>query len=181
MARSIGQVTDCPADRRHAPGLQQQRFRIRGWVRTAVVLFVKQIGQRVRAPAIPVPGGVPNDAEEPGAAITTRESPKVSKRAQRRFLHNVLGVLVVSHEPARQTMRGVEMGQHHLVKARTVQRGGPRKRRASGPLRWRDARRCFFVASHVVSVKGRRSWHDPQRSYSARTPPVRWRGKIRQA
>src|SRR5262249_55378570 len=49
-------------------------------------------------------GGVAHNAQKPCSAVFTAKTFEKSKRAQCRFLHDVLGVLIVAHEESRQVV-----------------------------------------------------------------------------
>ena len=66
--------------------------------------------------AAPAPTRVANNPEEPGAAVSAGKGPKVSKGSQRRLLHDVFRIVFIPHQPARQPIRGIEMGKNDLVK-----------------------------------------------------------------
>jgi len=57
-------------------------------------------------------GSVADDTQEPGAAVLAAKAFEKSKRAERRFLHNVFRVLVVSQKEPRQAVGCVEMRQN---------------------------------------------------------------------
>src|SRR5213076_780434 len=58
---------------------------------------------------------VANDREQPRSPVADRgsaETPEIPQRAQGGVLHDVLGIVVVPREVARQRVRGVQMRQH---------------------------------------------------------------------
>ncbi len=56
--------------------------------------------------------------KKPGAAVFAAKTVEKSKRAQRGFLHHVLGVLIVAHEKPRQAVGRVEMRQDLALELR---------------------------------------------------------------
>src|SRR5688572_2407759 len=64
----------------------------------------------------PATAGVAHDTKEPGSAVAAGEGPEVAKGAQRRFLHDILGIVLIPHQPASEPMRGVKMRQNDVVK-----------------------------------------------------------------
>src|SRR6185295_15243356 len=102
------------------------RFWIGCALDAAVLLLIERVGEGDEVGHLPAATGVANDSEEPCARVSARERPEVSQRAQRRFLHGILGVVLISHEPACQTIGGIEMGQNDLVETLTdlLWRGG---------------------------------------------------------
>jgi hypothetical protein len=68
---------------------------------------------------VPASTGIPNNSEEPGTPIAAGKCPKVTKRPQGRFLHSIFRIVLIAHQPARQPIGGIKMGQHNLVKTFT--------------------------------------------------------------
>lgn len=56
--------------------------------------------------------GVAHDAQEPGAGGLTSEIVEKTKRPQGRFLNDIFGVLIVTHNKTGQVVGRVEMRQH---------------------------------------------------------------------
>jgi hypothetical protein len=79
--------------------------------------FVERFRLTVDASAAQVTTRIADDCEEPRAPVAAGEGPKITKGAQRRILHNVLGILLVSHQPASEAMSGVEMWQDDVLEA----------------------------------------------------------------
>jgi len=52
-----------------------------------------------------------------GPAISAGKCPKVPKGPQRRLLDDVFRIVLVPHQPARQPVRGIQMGQDDIVKS----------------------------------------------------------------
>ena len=90
-----------------------------------MLLFVELVGQCVEPIAVPTGARIANNAEEPSSAVSAGECPKISEGPERRLLHDVFRILLVSHQPAGKTMSGVEMWQNDLIETRTVDRGRP--------------------------------------------------------
>src|SRR6185295_1609446 len=57
---------------------------------------------------------VAHDREQPGAGVSPGEGMEVLERAQIRFLHHVLRLVLVARQPAREAVGGVEMRQGDL-------------------------------------------------------------------
>ena len=89
-----------------------------------MLLFIEGVGQRIEPAAVPSRTGVVNNSEEPGPAISAGKCPKIAKGPERCLLHDVFRIVLVPHQPARQTMSSVEMGQNDRVETRIVWRGG---------------------------------------------------------
>ena len=79
----------------------------------AVSFLVERIGQRPNASPSSVTG-VSDNPKKPRAPVSAGKRPKVPERSQRGFLHDILRVGFIPRQPARQPIRGVEMGQHHI-------------------------------------------------------------------
>jgi hypothetical protein len=82
-----------------------------------VLLFIERVGRSLVPIAAPAMTGVANNSEEPGTPISTDERPEVSKGSQGRLLHHIFRNVCVSHEPARQPARSLEMRKDHGVEA----------------------------------------------------------------
>jgi hypothetical protein len=63
--------------------------------------------------------GVANDSEDQGAPISACKCPKVLEGPQRRLRHDIFRVLPVPHQPAGQSIRGIEMGKNDFVRTPT--------------------------------------------------------------
>src|SRR6185503_20109013 len=61
--------------------------------------------------------GVPDDAQEPGAAVRPSEAVEVPDRAKKGVLDGVLRILSVAKEVSRQIVRGVQVRQDALMEA----------------------------------------------------------------
>jgi hypothetical protein len=85
-----------------------------------VLLFIERVGECLDAVAAPATAGVANNAEEPGPTISASKCSKVSKGPERRFLHDIFRIVLIPHEPARQPIGRIEMGQDDLVKTLTA-------------------------------------------------------------
>jgi hypothetical protein len=59
-------------------------------------------------------GSVAYNAQKPGAAVAPAKALVETKGAQRRLLHNILGVVLIAHEKARETEGGIEV-RHDLA------------------------------------------------------------------
>ncbi len=64
---------------------------------------------------------ISQDRHQPGLAVSAPKTGKGLVRAQVSLLHGILGILVVTQEPAGQIVRGIEMGQENLLKVRRAQ------------------------------------------------------------
>jgi hypothetical protein len=114
-ARAVGEndPASC-ASRARSPWrdrLEQERFGIGFGPTAAVLLFIERVGYYAAAVTAPAGGGVTNDSEEPGTAGSASKRTEVSKRPQRRFLHDVLRILVIPHQPARQPVGASRWGR----------------------------------------------------------------------
>ena len=58
-----GLAAERPLDQSHVVGVKQQRFRIRGWISAAVLLFIERVGWRVHAVTPVLPPKVAVDFE----------------------------------------------------------------------------------------------------------------------
>ena len=94
---------------------QQQRFRISLRLNGAVEFLVEQIGVCPRLTGAPRVTGIPDDPQEPGAGVAAGKGTEVAERPQGRVLHDVFGVVIVSHEPARKPARRAKVRQHNIV------------------------------------------------------------------
>ena len=81
-----------------------------------MLLLIERVAECLEAVAAPVTTAVANNSEKPGPPIAAGKCPKVSKGPQRRLLHGIFRIVLIPHEPARQPMGGVEMGQDDLGK-----------------------------------------------------------------
>ena len=75
-------------------------------------------GRGWRALPLSQPGliGIAHDLKQPCASIIAAETATKSGRVQERFLHHVLGVLVIASQPTRQVIGGVQMPQDVILK-----------------------------------------------------------------
>jgi hypothetical protein len=80
-----------------------------------VAFFIERIG-------LPLPAGdearvvrIPHDPEKPRASVPAGERSEVSQCSQDGILHDIFGILVVPHEPACQSISGVEVRQDDRV------------------------------------------------------------------
>src|SRR5207245_8678010 len=117
------------------------------WRRVTVLILIERVGDCLEAAAAPAMTGVANNPEEPSPSIAAGKCPKVSKRPQRRLLHDIFRIGVIPHQPARQTMGRIEVGQDHFLKAVT-DRGSSR---GAAPSLIRAALRSA-VDCHAASV-----------------------------
>lgn len=81
----------------------------------AVMLLVEQVHRFVESVTIETAACITNNGEKPRPSVPPGKRPEVTKRAQRCFLHNVLRVVIVAHEPSRQTIASIEMWQNDFV------------------------------------------------------------------
>ena len=81
----------------------------------AVVFLVERIDVCGRLTGAPAVTGIPDDPQEPGAAVATGKGAEVAERPQGRILHGVLGVVLISREPPSEPARRTEMRQHDIV------------------------------------------------------------------
>jgi hypothetical protein len=72
--------------------------------------FVKRVHACVDAGAAPAAARIANNPEEPGPCVSAGEGMKVAKGSQRRLLHNIVRIVVIPHQPARQPIRSIKMG-----------------------------------------------------------------------
>src|SRR4051812_26356788 len=66
-------------------------------------------------PSPPGERGVPHNRQDPGSAVARlgpAESVEVLERPEIRILHDILSVVLVAREIARQRVRGVQVRQH---------------------------------------------------------------------
>lgn len=120
--KPIRQAAHRPRDEGRVIVSEQQGFRVARVVAAGVPLLVEGVGRRGDPLAVPVETDVPHDSEEPRPAIAAAEGSKVAEGSERRFLHDIFGVVFIPHQPARQPAGRPEMGQHDLVEARTGRR-----------------------------------------------------------
>ncbi len=66
---------------------------------------------------------VANDGQEPGSRVALAVRLEVTKRAQHRVLHGILGVVLVAEQIASERVRIVQMRQHDSLEALDVVRG----------------------------------------------------------
>jgi hypothetical protein len=128
-------------------------FRIGLWSSAVVSLFIECVRWFERAAAAPGTTCVANDPEKPRASIATGKGPKVPKGAKRRLLNGILRIVLVSHQPPSQSMRGVKVGQDDFIET------AARRRRCGSS-------RDFC---HVGSVEAERPEHHRQLPHIART------------
>jgi len=111
-----GKAVERAAERFRDRAIEQARFGVLVRDRIAVQLLVERCAERVGAvSAPPGVGGVAHDRQQPGtraAALLPAEPADILERAQVGVLHDVLRVVVVPRQIARQRVRGVEMRQH---------------------------------------------------------------------
>ena len=81
----------------------------------AVMLLVEQVHRFVESVTIETAACITNNGEKPRPSVPPGKRSEVTKRAQRCFLHNVLRVVIVAHEPSRQTIASIEMWQNDFV------------------------------------------------------------------
>jgi hypothetical protein len=72
-----------------------------------VPLFIERVGLCLHVVTVSAKAGVANDPEEPGTSISTGKCPEVSKGAERRFLHDIFRVVLISRQPSRQSIYAV--------------------------------------------------------------------------
>src|SRR5262249_30791585 len=63
----------------------------------------------------PVIAGAPDDLQQPALGIPLSIAVEIAKRPQARLLHDIGGIGLVSRQPPRERIAGVEMGQHHRL------------------------------------------------------------------
>ena len=127
FTKTSWQAADGALDQRDVIGLQQQLSGSETGGRITVLLFIEWVGDCLQVAAAPAMRGVANDPQEPGSSISAGKCPKVAKGPQRRFLHDIFRIGVVPHQPTRQTISRIEVGQDHFLKAvtdRGSSRGG---------------------------------------------------------
>jgi hypothetical protein len=118
--KTSGQIAHCALDHGRVSCLKQEGFRIGCGPTAAVLLFIERVGYAMAGVTTPAITRVTNDSEEPGAAASARKCSEVSKRPQRRFLHDVLRILVIPRQPARQPVGGVEVREDDFIKTGTA-------------------------------------------------------------
>src|SRR5262249_34698946 len=136
FTKAIWQVAHRPLEQSHAISSQRQCFRIEHWLSLAVLLLIERVSGRLQAVAAPANTRVANDSEKPGTPISSNECPKISKRSQRRLLHGIFCIRVVTHQPARQSISRIEVRKDHVLKCLP----GRRQRRGAGKAVSRAAR-----------------------------------------
>ena len=97
--------------------MKQQRFRIGRELLTAVLIFIKAVCRHLARLGVPAVARIPNDAEEPAAAVHSLKGREVPKRPQRGLLHNIFRVVVVSDKPAGKSIRGLEVRKDDILEA----------------------------------------------------------------
>jgi hypothetical protein len=157
LMKTIRQAAHRARDEIRVVGLQKQGFGIGGWPGVAVALLVEFVGRRGRSATPPVGADIPNDSEKPGPAVAASKCSEVSKRPERRLLHDIFGVVLVPHQPARQPIGRVEVRDNDVVKALGESECCPRSK---------------FIIHGESSVAKRRYGAHRQRSHGARTAPV---------
>jgi TolB-like protein len=107
----VDQLVDAP---QIGSALQQRlgtgrRYRDRG---AEFRLGFERYGIRRAVARLPAVGGVPNDLEQPAFGIAVSIGVEITQRPQKRLLHDIAGIGIVAHQPARQRVGGIEMRQY---------------------------------------------------------------------
>ena len=118
-----------------------------------VVLLVERIDFNRRLAAAFHVAGIPHDPEEPGAAVAAGKGAEVPQRPEGGVLHDVFGVVLVSHEPAGEPLRRTEMRQYDIIEALACCR--------------------YCVGCHPANVSEVARNNHRQRPHSGRTRPAR--------
>src|SRR5580693_9579128 len=63
---------------------------------------------------------IANDFHQPWTRIASPKAWKETERAQARLLDCILGVALITHQPASEVVGGVHVRQDHLVKTRKI-------------------------------------------------------------
>ena len=95
--------------------MQQQRFGIARQLRSIVLVVIEHVCRHPHRLGAPAPAGVANDSEKPGACVPPCKGWEVAKRAQCGLLHNVFRIMLVSNQPACQTVCSVEVWQDDVL------------------------------------------------------------------
>ena len=83
----------------------------------AVDFFVKAGRRFPRSVALePRVTGIADNRKQPRAAVATMEAIEELVGAQERFLHHIVGVLLLTRQPTRQVVGVVQMWQDNLLK-----------------------------------------------------------------
>jgi hypothetical protein len=68
----------------------------------------------------PAVAGVPDDLKQPAFGIAAVVAGEITKRSQKRFLHDIARIGIVARQPSRQGVSGVEMRQCYPLKPLTT-------------------------------------------------------------
>ena len=117
FARPSWQIAQHACDECGRVGGKQHRLGIRSRVSAAMQFFVEWIGPTFEAPAAPITTRVADDREEPRTRVSAGERPEMTKCAQRSLLDCVLGILLVTHQAASETIGRTEMRQDDIFEA----------------------------------------------------------------
>ena len=79
----------------------------------ALVEFGRRIGSTVSLQ--PGERRVPHDRQDPRSRIAAAKTAGKSERAQIRVLHDILGIVIVAHQPSREVIRSIHMRQKYTV------------------------------------------------------------------
>ena len=120
LTEALGQLIQRASDQGRAKDLEGERLGIGRFVSPAMLLFVEWFARRVRGVRAMATTCVTNDSEEPGPPIAAAKRPKISKRPEGRFLHDIFRVVVVPHQPACQPVGGVEVRHNDFVEIAAV-------------------------------------------------------------
>ena len=82
-----------------------------------MVPFVKQIRACADVVTVPAAAGIANNPEEPRLCVPPFEGMEVAKGPQRRLLHDIFRIVLVSHQPSREPVRRFEVRQDDDIKA----------------------------------------------------------------
>lgn len=102
-------------DQRRIVSRQEQRFGSGDRYRVRVRFFIEWFLGRSAAAVHAIRTRVTDDAKEPRAAVAADEGAEVLERPEESVLHDVFCIGVVTDQPSRQSMAGVEMWQNEPV------------------------------------------------------------------
>lgn len=111
-----------------------------GFVAAQFLVVGRRVGELHAPPPLREPR-IAHDREQPRTRVrllAAFESAEETERAQIGFLHDIVGIVRASRQPAREVVRGVQMRHHRRFEAR-VDRLGVRLAAAPGPVFFRPA------------------------------------------
>jgi hypothetical protein len=121
LPQTRGQLFDRVSDQLRVRALEQQGF----WIAVfayAMVYFFLELGLELPSAVLlqPTEGRRANNSQQPGARIATSEGAKVSKGPQARLLNDILRIIAVPQEPAREVMSRIKMRKDDVLETANV-------------------------------------------------------------